>query len=140
MFGATALIVSGYSDVDRKALSALMQAHSLDTIPTVFIDLDRAHLSLETLARERDISPAPSAPALRRAIVMSGLSEQELHALMNAYRESGMPRQLWASVTPVSRHWSLCALLDELSKEKEELRKAVLARRAESQPNPPSGT
>ena len=39
---------------------------------------------------------------LPRAVVMSGLSEVEFHALMNSYRASELPRPIWATVTPTS--------------------------------------
>ncbi|MDA1044806.1 MAG: DUF3783 domain-containing protein [Verrucomicrobia bacterium] len=139
MVGETALLVSGYGQADQSCLCDLLKTHGLDAIPAVFIDEHRADLDLETLAAERHVSSTDNTSALPRAIIMSGLTERELHALMKAYRESGLPRQVWASVTPVSRHWTLRTLLNELSKEKEELRKAVLAQQAKSKSPAPRG-
>ena len=48
---------------------------------------------------------------------MSGLTQNELHGLMAAYRKSGFPRQLWAALTPVSEKWPLEQLLKELETE-----------------------
>jgi hypothetical protein len=36
---------------------------------------------------------------------------------MNAYRQAGLPAQLWATLTPVSENWTLAALLKELATE-----------------------
>ncbi|MBW2050231.1 MAG: DUF3783 domain-containing protein [Deltaproteobacteria bacterium] len=48
---------------------------------------------------------------------------EELHRLMKNYRESGMPGQLWATVTPVSEGWRLVDLLKELAAEAEAMRR-----------------
>jgi hypothetical protein len=50
---------------------------------------------------------------------MSGFTQEELHILMNAYRNAGLPAQLWATLTPISENWTLEMLLTELSKEAE---------------------
>jgi hypothetical protein len=60
------------------------------------------------------------APAdLPRAVVMSGFTQNEVHRIMSAYRQAGLPAQLWATLTPVSENWLLADLLDELVKENE---------------------
>ena len=50
---------------------------------------------------------------------MSGFTQEELHLLMSAYRQAGLPRQLWATLTPASESWTVNALLDELVAESE---------------------
>jgi hypothetical protein len=40
---------------------------------------------------------------------------------MVAYRQAGLPTQLWATLTPVSENWFLADLLEELVKEEESL-------------------
>jgi len=67
--------------------------------------------------------------ALRRGIVMSGLTETELHRLMAVYRTSGMAQQHWASVTPTSDVWPLAHLLAELSREQQALKEAMTKNR-----------
>ncbi|MFT5472949.1 MAG: hypothetical protein ACI856_001275 [Kiritimatiellia bacterium] len=132
MFGATALLVAGYSVDEQKALRDLLVAHDLEHLPLVFIDAALQKRKLSDLAAHPDLSAEGRPSELRRAIVLSGLRETELHRLMKAYRLSGLPRQLWASMTPVSADWPMRTLLDELGKEKEDLRKAVLAQRAKN--------
>ena len=61
--------------------------------------------------------------ALPRAAIIAGISEKELHAIMNAYRTGGLPRQFWATLTPVSENWTLQELLVELRKENNAIRK-----------------
>ena len=60
---------------------------------------------------------------LSRAIIMSGLTEKELHLLLSTYRSQKLPPQLWATLTPVSEAWTLRALLEELAREAEAFKK-----------------
>jgi hypothetical protein len=55
---------------------------------------------------------------LMPAIVMSGLTEQELHYTMATYKKKGLPRPLWATLTPTSQNWTVAALVDELNGER----------------------
>lgn len=132
MFGAVAVLVAGYSVGEQKTLVDLLAAHDLEHLPLVFIDAALQKETLSHLTAHPGLSAVGRPSELRRAIILSGLRETELHRLMKAYRLSEMPRQLWASMTPVSADWPMRALLDELGKEKEDLRKAVLAQRAKN--------
>jgi hypothetical protein len=60
---------------------------------------------------------------MKRAIIMSGLTQKELHTLMSVYRATGMSSQLWASLTPISENWTLKNLLNELESESEAMKK-----------------
>jgi hypothetical protein len=53
---------------------------------------------------------------------MSGFTQNEVHKIMYAYRQAGLPAQLWATLTPVSENWLLAELLNELVKENEILK------------------
>jgi len=55
---------------------------------------------------------------LAPAIIMSGLTEQELHYTMTTYKKTGLPRPLWATLTPTSQNWTVTALVDELNSER----------------------
>jgi hypothetical protein len=56
---------------------------------------------------------------LGRAVIMSGLTQAELHRFMSAYKSAGLPKPLWAALTPTSESWKLKDLLDELSAERQ---------------------
>lgn len=45
--------------------------------------------------------------------------KNELHKIMSAYRYAELPRQLWATLTPVSENWTVAQLLEELRKKDE---------------------
>ena len=46
---------------------------------------------------------------------------------MNAYRETGMPKPHWATVTPTTEPWPLKKVLIEILKERDALRQAAAA-------------
>lgn len=53
-----------------------------------------------------------------RAVVLSGMTERELKQILSNYKGAGLPRPLWATLTPFSENWALSALLEELKKER----------------------
>ena len=125
MYGDTALLVSGYPAAEQTSLRELLSANALGHIPIVFVTDDYAGLTPAELATLPDGHGEGVPSGLRRGIVMSGLSENELHRLMSAYRRSGMAPQHWASVTPTSERWPIGTLLDELAREQQALKNAV---------------
>jgi hypothetical protein len=54
---------------------------------------------------------------LPRAIIMAGITQNELHRLMSACRQSRMKPTLWATLTPTSETWTIQNLLIELAAE-----------------------
>ena len=57
-------------------------------------------------------------------LLMSGLTQNELHRLMAAYRNAGRSRQIWATLTPFSEKWPLEHLLNELQAEERAMKNA----------------
>jgi hypothetical protein len=62
---------------------------------------------------------------LPRAVIMAGITQNELLRLMGTCKQAGMQPALWATLTPTSATWPLAALLAELAAE----RKALAGRR-----------
>ncbi len=127
MHGARAVLVSGFESEEQQAFRALMDGCALAEVPTVYIVEAFLEHSLFELTRMPTETRAGQTAQLPRAVVMSGLTENELHALMGAYRESALPRPHWATVTPASEQWQVKRLLIELLKESEALRQAAAA-------------
>ena len=132
MHGATAVLVSGLEVEEQKAFRTLMDASGLAEVPTIYIVEAFLEHSLFELARMPSETRAGQTAKLPRAVIMSGLTENELHALMDAYRGSGQAKPHWATVTPTSESWPVKKVLIELLKESDALRKAVAAEVAES--------
>lgn len=126
MYGPRGLLVCGMDDAMRRSFQEGIDALGFSDLPVVFVG--RVHLDDEVgdLLNRANIPPAQSPADAPLAIVMSGMTEKELHTLVGAYRQSPMPRPLWASLTPTSEHWPLGRLLSELAAE----RAAIEARKS----------
>jgi hypothetical protein len=124
MHGQPAVITAGFTPAEQGELQALLSALAMPDVGLIFASGARADLSLVELAALDDGTGLGEQAKLPRAIVMSGLTEQQFNRLMGLYRASELPRALWAAVTPRSASWSLRALLVELVNERDALRAA----------------
>ena len=122
MYGPRQLLVCGYSPGQQPILLSLLNQIDMADLPVKFItDADSRRTLKDVLAlKEKRGEGEPS--ALSRAIIMCGLTHKELHRLMGVYRGSGFPKQLWATLTPISENWTVKDLLEELAKESEAMR------------------
>lgn len=123
MYGTRKLLVCGYSAADKDQIIELLSDNDFDILPVVFVSSTMLDKKIGELLQLPHLSGVDSTAESRRAVIMSGLSHAELHRLMAAYRKSGMPSQLWATVTPTSEKWPIRVLLDELATEHEELKR-----------------
>ena len=117
LYGERKLLVCGYSSAAHQELLAFLKYIGLDSIPVVFAtdtDIDRQLLDLMALP---DQSGLGEDSTLKRGIILSGLTEKEVHTLIGGYRQAGGAEQLWAVLTPISENWSLRDLLQELEAE-----------------------
>ncbi len=134
MHGPTAVLVCGFTVEEQQELRLQMDSAGLACVPAIYITADALPLTLEALAMLPAEAHAGETAALPRALVLSGLTERELHLMMDSYRTGGLPRPIWASVTPASAAWTLKYLLVELLKEREAMRQATEAQRRREQP------
>ena len=117
MYGPKVLLICGYPVEERNVLLDLIYKTGLTGFRIVFAssgDLDRG---LGEILQHEDRAGIDEDSTMPRAVIMSGLKQKELHNLMAAYRKGGFPRQIWATLTPVSEKWSLEKLLKELESE-----------------------
>jgi hypothetical protein len=117
MYGPRGLLVCGYTEEERTVFLDLVDKAGLAGIRVVFASSRALGTSVGDLLNREGKEESDDAPNMPRAVIMSGLTQNELHNLMAAYRKSGFPRQLWAALTPVSEGWPLEQLLIELETE-----------------------
>jgi hypothetical protein len=122
IYGPRKLLLCGYNAADRKSFLTMLKISKLATIPVIFTETDSLELTLKELFEKEAKSTLTGRSDMQRAVIMAGITEQELHTLIRNYRSSGMPTQFWAALTPISEGWRLQDLLVELSKENEMLR------------------
>ncbi len=123
MYGPRKLLVCGYTEPSQRALLSLVKENGFDSFPVIFATNGDLQKTLKEVLDSDDRQGQGEASDMKRAVIMSGLTQKELHTLMAAYRGSELPAQLWATLTPVSEAWSVADLLDELAAEAEAMKK-----------------
>lgn len=123
MYGPRGLLVCGYAEEERSKFLDFISKINMDEIPVIFAVNEDIEKTLGALFNHDHKSDITGPSELPRAVIMSGLSQNELHELMGAYREAGFISQIWASLTPTSETWTLKALLIELLQEAKAMQK-----------------
>ncbi|MEW6076193.1 MAG: DUF3783 domain-containing protein [Thermodesulfobacteriota bacterium] len=118
LYGPKALLVCGFTPPEQDAVMKLLAAVRLTDVPIIFAAATDGEEKLADLLRRTDQSGRNADSGLARAIIISGITESELHRTLAAYRQSGLPRPLWATLTPFSENWTLSALITELEQER----------------------
>jgi hypothetical protein len=117
MYGPRQLIVCGYTSGQQPIFLALLNQIDMADLPVKFITDADSHRTLKDVLAMKEKRGEDKPSSLSQAIIMCGLTHKELHRLMGVYRGSGFPKQLWATLTPVSENWTVKDLLEELGKE-----------------------
>ena len=123
MYGARKLLVCGYSEDDQQTFLSLLEENGLGSVPVIFAATNDLQKTIKEVLGADDRTGAGENSEMSRAVIVSGLTQKELHVLMTAYRKARLPGQLWAALTPTSEKWTVAALLEELAAEKEGIRK-----------------
>jgi hypothetical protein len=85
MYGPRGLLVCGYPLEEREGILELV-IKTLGEIPVIFgVNRDVDNIMGDIFKREHKAGLTDSSD-LPRAVIMSGLSQNELHSLMGAYR------------------------------------------------------
>ncbi|MFZ7126111.1 MAG: DUF3783 domain-containing protein [Desulfobacterales bacterium] len=126
MFGPRVLMAVGFDEKHKTGLLDLLERLGFRNLPVVqpsAADQDRRVADI--LERSGSAGAEQTTADLPLTVLMSGMSEKELHRLISAWKDSPLPRPLWATLTPTSAQWPLSRLLLELVAE----RKAMEVRR-----------
>jgi hypothetical protein len=125
LYGPRKLLLCGFAAGEHPEFIALLDAIGLPALPLVWVTEDQSGLSVGELAKLDSGTGAGLSSGLPRAVIMSGITQNELHLLMSGCRQAGMKQALWATLTPISETWPLQNLLRELAAE----HKAMQARK-----------
>ena len=123
MYGPRGLLVCGYPEEERSEFLGLVDKAGLTGIGVVFASSHDLGTSVGNILTRENKAGFPDASNMPKAVVMSGLTQNELHRLMTAYRKAGFAGQIWATLTPVSEEWPLEKLLNELQAENRAMEK-----------------
>ena len=123
MYGTRGILVCGYSLSEQPLFMPFLEQAGFQDLGVIFVSANQSTNTLKELLALPDRSGQGEASDMRRAIIMSGFTQKELHKLMTAYRLAELPSQLWATLTPISENWSVTNLLEELAAESEAIKK-----------------
>jgi hypothetical protein len=117
LYGPRKLLLCGFPAHAQSKFMTLLKMIGLSEMPVVWVTEDQADIHVAELVQLEDGAGTGSSSDLPRAIVISGISQMEMHLLMSGCRKSGMQQPLWATLTPTSETWPIRVLLKELAAE-----------------------
>ena len=117
MYGPRKLLICGFSADIQPHVPKLLEILKLSDIPRIWVTAEHAGSLISDVLALEDNAGFGVSSELPRAIIMSGLTQNELHRLMSGSREAGMKPPLWATLTPTSEAWAVQDLLKELAAE-----------------------
>ena len=123
LYGPEKLVVCGFPAAAHPKFETVLEMAGLQNTPVVWAADHQVDSTLSDLYNLPPGSGRGVSSTLPRAIIVSGITEKQLHALMGVCRQTGMKQALWATLTPTSETWTLKNLLAELSAERQALRK-----------------
>lgn len=123
LYGPQKFVLCGFSAAAQPMFGNVLAKAGLDGVGVVWADDTLTEKTLSELHELPDNTGAGTESTLPRAIIVSGITENQLHSLMAICRQSGMKNALWAALTPTSETWQLVQLLNELKAEQVALSK-----------------
>ncbi len=123
LYGPRKLILCGFAAGMQANFFKILEYIGLQDMDVVWAAENRADDEIGQIMKLPAGTGADADSGLPRTIVVAGISENDLHNLMNTCRASGMQPALWAVLTPVSEKWPLRRLVAELEAERTALQK-----------------
>ncbi len=124
--GRNSILVYGYNESDLEGIDACRKAAGIDEM--ILISEAEIKWSLERILKKEAYSTSGTAanfiqPSLANTIIFSGTSHLELDRFIEASKTITITRPIFAGITPNNLSWSFEELVDELIKEREEIKK-----------------
>lgn len=119
LYGPRKLVLCGFEPGVQAKFGTLLEMLGFKDLPRVWAGSAQSDIAIGQLMALEDGSGKGQSSGLPRAVIMAGITEQELHQLMGGARKAGMRDALWATLTPVSETWKLKSLLAELAAERQ---------------------
>ena len=123
MYGPPKLLLCGFPAPAQPKFTAVLKMAGLQDVAVVWANEENEKETLAVLLGLPDGTGTGTGSTLPRAIIVSGIAENQLHGLMTICRKTGMQQALWAALTPTSETWPLVQLLVELQAERKALAK-----------------
>jgi len=124
LYGPRKLLICGFTLEGQTFLDEVIATSAISDLPLMYARTSDLEISLADILSQRENTGRGEASHMPAAIIMAGITENELHQLMSSCRSAGLPNPLWATLTPTSENWTLRQLLTELTAEQEALKKS----------------
>ena len=118
LYGPRKLLLCGFQAEAQPKFETVLAMVSLQDVPKAWVSADQADEVVSALLGLADNSGVGISSKLPRAIVVAGISQNELIKLMTVCKQAGMQHALWATLTPTSETWTIRQLLAELTAER----------------------
>jgi len=125
LYGPRKLLICGFTAEGQAFLDDVIATSAITDLALIYACSSDLEISLTDILAQPANTGRGQASRMPAAIVMAGITENELHLLMSSYRSAGLPNPLWATLTPTSENWTLRQLLTELSAERKALEKEL---------------
>ena len=123
LYGPRKLLLCGFPSGAQPKFETVLEAVGLGDVPKVWVSNTQGDMVLSALLHLPDKSGESVSSNLPRAIVVAGISQNELIRLMTVCKKAGMMHALWATLTPTSETWTIQQLLAELAAERKAMTK-----------------
>ena len=124
LYGPRKLLLCGFSEKVQPNFAKLLELIELADIPRIWVSDNQAGIQVGELIALEDGAGWGQPSDLPRAIIMAGITQNEMHQLMSGCRQAEMKPPLWATLTPISETWILRDLLGELAAERAAMEKS----------------
>lgn len=110
--GKKALLIYGYNNEEINQIKEYGAAFNIES----YIDVpkEKCGYTLEELLENPSESKMYGGAVLRKSIILNAFSGQDTQNFINGFKESGVPRPIFAVVTEHSKKWQLGKLVKEL--------------------------
>lgn len=112
--GPRACLLCGLETTLAPSISLLLQENGVGSHKLVFCTKVMLDDSLGAALRGASGDPPLPPEALPQVVVLSGMTGQQIHGIIDGWREAGLPTPVWASSTPSNLEFPLRTLLQEL--------------------------
>ena len=123
--GPRAFLVSGYGTDALGTLSAFLETLGYTDVPIKPCTSAQIDDTVQSVLESDTAGPPAGEGKLPNVMVFSGVTRQDVQAVMGRFSESGLPRPIFAVATPTSLGFTAKTLLLHLLEEEKAVRAAA---------------
>ncbi len=121
--GPTAILVSGFSQEVGDPLGAVLRGIDATDHRVLFCTPEMIKQPLGQALDTQTQSEPAKPDTLPRVMILSGFTGAQLQGFISGYKSSGLPRPIFASVTPINLEFPVGKLIMELLREQRAMRR-----------------